>query len=205
MKTNTDYSNDLADIRSMMERSTKFLSLSGWAGICAGVYALLGALFVYHQLGFNPTQLSYTEAALPFNSATVIYTAIVVLLLAVSTAAYLSFRKAGKNGEKAWNPTSRRMLLATSVPLLAGGVLILIFAHHGLFGLLAPLTMIFYGIALYNGSHFTYHDIRYLGLAQLVLGLMGCLLISWGLLLWAFGFGFLHIGYGFYMYLRYER
>ncbi len=41
---------DLTEIRSMMERSSRFISLSGLSGISAGVFALIGAYLAYRRI-----------------------------------------------------------------------------------------------------------------------------------------------------------
>jgi hypothetical protein len=208
MKKEQDYIKDIADIRSMMERSSKFLSLSGWSGILAGIYALTGAFIAYHFYSFNPDEIFYETAnsgSLSFNLPMVIFLAIIVLILAVGTAIFFSYRKADKKGEKIWNATSRRLLTHMAVPLFAGGILILILLSKGLIGLIAPLTLLFYGLAIYNASKFTFDEMKFLGLIQMGLGLIGIYFIEYGLLLWAIGFGVVHIVYGIYMNFRYER
>lgn len=208
MKKEKDYMQDIAEIRSMMERSSKFLSLSGWAGIMAGIYALAGAYIAYTFFHFNPDQIQY-ESLATANATTelmkVIVLATFILILAVGTAIVLSSRKAQKRNEKVWNATSRRLLSSMAVPLVAGGILILILLIKAMIGLIAPLTLLFYGLALYNASKFTYAEVRSLGLIQIGLGLIGSYFVSYGLFLWAVGFGLVHIAYGIYMHISYER
>lgn len=203
-----EYIQDLAEIRSMMERSTKFLSLSGLAGIMAGVYALAGVWIVYSIYSFNPHDIVFRTTSagglFPYLPQ-VITVALSVLVLAIGTAIMLSRKKAKKLGEKAWNATSRRMIVNMAVPLVSGGILIVILLSKGLIGLVAPLTLLFYGLALYSASKFTYKDVKFLGLIQIGLGLMSAWFIEYGLLLWAIGFGVAHIIYGIYMHFRYER
>lgn len=208
MKEERDPIRDITDIRSMMERSTKFLSLSGWAGVLAGAYALAGAFIAYRFLGFNPggiaTDPLITEGNL-FSLLPVVYTAILILVLAVITEVYFSYKNAGKRGEKLWNATSRRLLANMAVPLVTGGILVLILLAKGFIGLLAPFTLIFYGLALYNASKFTFEAVKFLGIIQICLGLMGSYFVACGLLFWALGFGVAHIVYGIYIYYRYEK
>ncbi len=40
----------LRDIRSMMERSSRIISLSGWSGIFAGIWALVGAVLAHVRI-----------------------------------------------------------------------------------------------------------------------------------------------------------
>ncbi|PKD43859.1 hypothetical protein [Rhodohalobacter barkolensis] len=201
MKEQRDYIQDIAEIRSMMERSSKFASLSGWAGILAGIYALGGAFAAYILFGFNPDELNYTSS----NLTNVILLAIGVLGLALITAIYLSWRKARSKDEKVWNATSKRLLISMAIPLVSGGVLILVLLAHGLTGLAAPLMLIFYGLALVNAGHFTISEVKIMGIVQITLGLLSTWFIEYGLLLWAAGFGAVHIIYGIYMHFRYER
>ncbi len=203
MKKEQNHIQDIAEIRSMMERSSKFLSLSGLAGIMAGIYALAGAYIAYSYFHFNPDEITYqiTKSSLP----NIFFLAIIILIFALATAIFLSYKKAGNKGEKIWNPTSRRLLASMAVPLLSGGILILVLISKGLVGLIAPLTLLFYGLALYNASKFTIDELKILGLLEIGLGLISTFFIEYTLIFWAFGFGAAHIIYGIYMYFRYER
>lgn len=208
MKEKRDYSRDIAEIRSMMERSSKFLSLSGWAGIMAGIYALAGAWIAFSVYQFNPDNIVFSTTTsggtFPYLPE-VITTAVITLILAVGTAVFLSYRKGNKRGEKVWNATSRRLLGSMIVPLLTGGILILILISKGLIGLIAPLTLLFYGLALFGAGKYTYNDVKYLGVIQIGLGLLSTWFIQYSIFLWAIGFGLVHIVYGIYMHFRYER
>jgi hypothetical protein len=205
MKKEQDYIQDIAEIRSMMERSSKFLSLSGWTGILAGIYALAGAYIAWKVFDFNSGEILYNPGIRTSELTYVILLAAIVLLLALGTAIYESYRKAKIKGEKAWNPTSRRLLINMAVPLVTGGILVLIMLIKGLIGLLAPLMLLFYGLALYNAGKFTYREVKILGLAEIVLGLISSLFLGYGLIFWAAGFGVAHIVYGIYMHYTYER
>lgn len=208
MKEQQDYIRDIAEMRSMMERSSKFLSLSGLAGVMAGIYALTGAFIAYRFFYFNPDQIVYSTlqpGSLSSNLLQVIFLALVILILAIGTAIFLSYKKATKRGEKFWNPIARRLLINMAVPLLAGGLLILILIFKGFIGFIAPFTLLFYGLALYNAGKFTYEEVKSLGLIQIGLGLVSSYYVGYGLLFWALGFGVVHIIYGIYMHYRYER
>lgn len=207
MKQQKDYIRDIAEIRSMMERTSKFLSLAGWAGIMAGFYALAGAYIAYEFLKFDPDHILYSNQGAGNISglSEIVILGIIILILALGTAIFLSSRKAQNKGEKLWNPTSKRLLSSMAVPLITGGILILVLISQGLIGLLAPFSLLFYGLALVNASNFTYSEVKVLGLIQIALGLLGSWFIEWGLLLWATGFGLVHIIYGIYIHYRYER
>ena len=156
MKKEQDYINDIAAIRSMMERSSKFLSLSGWAGIMAGIYALVGAYIAYAYFRFNPTEMvSHSPEAIFPEMANVLIMAAIVLLLSVGTAIFLSYKRAVKRNEPVWNATSRRLMTNMALPLLSGGIFILILLAKGIIGLLAPMTLLFYGLALFGAGNYT--------------------------------------------------
>lgn len=203
-----DYFRDIADIRSMMERTTKFLSLSGWAGVMAGIYALAGAYIAYRVLEFNPDAVNYayvSQAGLSGGLVKLIALGLLILILAIGTAIYFSKQKANQRNEKIWNATSRRLISNMAVPLVTGGLLILIFISKGLLGLIAPMTLLFYGISLYLAGRFTYAEIKAMGLIQIILGLLAAYFIEYSILLWTLGFGVLHIIYGGYLHFKYEK
>lgn len=208
MKNETDYLQDIGEIRSLMERSSKFISLSGWAGIFAGIYALVGVYVAITYLHFNPQSLYLEKGEAQNNSndsLPVVLLALAIFLLAITTAIYFTRRRAKKKEELIWTPAARRLMVEVSLPLIIGGVLLLICLSKGLVGFLAPLSLLFYGIALYTISKFTYVEVRVLGLIEIVLGLAGAYFVNWGVLFWAIGFGVVHIVYGIYVYFKYER
>lgn len=199
---------ELASIRNLMERSSKFISLSGLSGILAGVYALIGVAFAYNML-YNGIGGYTFDAHYPIikdlEIVSLLGVAVVVLLASVSTCIILSVIKAKKKGQPIWGKTSRTLLFNTIVPLVTGGLFIFILLTRGYFGIVAPTSLIFYGLALVNASNFTYSDVRYLGVLEILLGLTAACLPGYGLLFWAIGFGVLHIIYGSVMYFKYDR
>ena len=208
MKNETDYLQDIGEIRNLMERSSKFISLSGWAGIFAGIYALVGVYVAITYLHFNPQSLFLEKGEAQNNSSDflpVVLLALVIFLLAITTAIYFTRQRAKKKEEILWTPAARRLMAEVSLPLIIGGVLLLICLSKGLIGFLAPFSLLFYGIALFTISKFTYIEVRVLGLIEIVLGLAGAYFVNWGILFWAIGFGVVHIVYGIYVYFKYER
>jgi hypothetical protein len=128
-----------------------------------------------------------------------------MLVIGLSIAMFLSDRKAKRKGERSWNATSRRLIIHMAVPLVTGGLLCLILISFGYAGLLVPVTLIFYGLALFNAGTFTYTEVKYLGILQILLGLASMYAITYGLLFWSAGFGFLNIIYGLYIHYTHER
>jgi hypothetical protein len=213
MKEQSEPLETLSEIRSMMERSTRFISLNGLSGVFAGIFALVGAFvaYVYLKNGLNFGSLYYensvTEAGKP-NLAfyTFLFTdAFLVLFASLTVAVYLSVRKARKNGLKIWDHSAKRLFINMMIPLFTGGFFCLALIYHGKVGFVAPASLVFYGLALVNSSKYTINDIRYLGLSEIVIGLLASIWIGYGLLFWAIGFGVLHIIYGTAMYFKYER
>jgi predicted lysophospholipase L1 biosynthesis ABC-type transport system permease subunit len=204
MKPIQEYEQDIASIRTMMERSAKFISLSGLSGVLAGIYALAGAAAAYFAVRY-PISLMEIESVQPPDALyKLIVIAVVVLAASIATGVWLSARKAKKYGLKLWTPTSRTLLVNMLVPLIAGGVFILTMLFTGHFGLAAPACLIFYGLALIQASANTFQEIRYLGFCEIVLGLVSALMPGYGLLFWAVGFGVLHIVYGAIMHNKYD-
>lgn len=198
-----DHSRDLVEIRSMMERSSKFVWLSGWAGILAGIYALVAAYIAWGVFSFN-LSITAENTALTI-LLPVIYLALATFVLAGATAILFTYQRAAKRGERIWNATSRRLLANMAVPIITGGLLILIMMDKGLFIFMAPLSLLFYGLALYNASKFTFHEVRILGIVDIMLGLISSYFVEYGLICWAAGFGIAHIIYGIYIYFKYEK
>jgi hypothetical protein len=208
MKSEQEYMKDLTEIRSMMERSSRFLSLTGWSGILAGIYALAGAFIAYRFFYLTPSGAVYNNIDMQEvqgNMNNLIFLALAVLVIAVGTAVYLSWKKSQKEGKKLWNPAARRVVINMGIPLVAGGVFVLILISKGLFIFTAPATLLFYGLALLNAANFTFEELRSLGFIQVILGLVASYFLGYGLLFWAFGFGMMHIVYGIYMHLKYSK
>ncbi|MBL7857829.1 MAG: hypothetical protein JNM57_09080 [Cyclobacteriaceae bacterium] len=207
MKEVKEYEKDLASIRTMMERSAKFISLSGLSGVLAGVYALAGAVIAYFITYYpvSPFQYRIYSIQEPDKLWKLLVLASAVLLASIATGLWLSIRKARLHGVKLWNATSKSLLLNISIPLVAGGIFILALLYNGHFGIAAPASLIFYGLALIQGSSNTYDEVRYLGISEIALGLIASFFAGFGLLFWALGFGVLHIVYGAIMYNKYDR
>ena len=205
------YLEDITEIKNMMSRSSRFISLSGLSGILAGCYALVGAGVAYTRLkqfsGANYEGFSGRSSALwgtdLMRDLTII--AISVIALAVITGIILTVKKAKESGEKMWDVSSKRLVLNFLLPLLTGGAFCLVLIQYGIAGLVAPATLIFYGLACINASKYTMRDIRYMGLAFIIIGLISTQFIGYGLYFWALGFGVCHIVYGTLMHFKYDR
>ena len=201
---------DLQEIKNLMERSSRFLSLSGLSGISAGIVALAGAAGAYVILDWGrikyDTRLHLLQ---PVHFENILLPLMIlgisVLVLALALGLFFSWRKAKKNNFKMWDHTTKRLLINLLIPLVSGGFFSLLLIYRSDISLLASVTLIFYGLALVNASKYTLDEIRYLGISEIILGMLAGIFINFGLFFWAIGFGVLHIVYGALMYYRYER
>ncbi len=209
------YLEDITEIKNMMSRSSRFISLSGLSGVMAGIYALIGA-FIAKLLIDDHLQSVKSHQDLPKAGlyeiigysdliSNLFLIAISVALLAILTGLILTIRKAKKSGEDIWDASSKRLILNFLIPLIAGGLFCLVLLQYGYVGLVASATLIFYGLACVNASKYTLGDIRYLGIANIIIGLMATQFIGYGLYFWALGFGAFHIIYGALMYFKHDK
>lgn len=198
----------LKDIRKMMQRSSRFISLSGLSGIAVGVWALIGAYFAYVWIGAYYdafTRGGYTNENFHSLKWNLFLLAGGVAGLALISALYFTWRRAGKNKLPLWDHTTKQLVINTAIPMAAGGLFIIAMLQYSEWRFVAPACLIFYGLGLVNGSKYTLSDIRYLGFLEILLGLINTQFIGYGLYFWALGFGVLHIIYGFVMWWKYEK
>lgn len=204
---NEKYLNDISEIKNMMNQSSRFISLSGLSGVLAGIYCLIGAWLSYTTIYFDTTTLgNYTNLIITQSQIERLFIiASSVIILSIITGIILSKNKAKKSNEKIWNVSSKRLVINFAIPLVTGGFFILFLIEKEVLGLVAPLTLIFYGLACVNASKYTLGDVRYLGITMILLGLLSTWFLGYGLLFWALGFGVCHILYGSVMYFKYDR
>ena len=208
MSEQNQHLDTLQDIRRMMKRSSKFLSLSGLSGIAAGCWALVGAYFAYDwivEYYNNYGSSGYSGNAFQKLKYNLLFLAAAVLVAALLSAFYFTWRRANKNKLPFWDHTTQVLTINMLIPLITGGLVILAMLRYDEWRYVGPLSLIFYGLALVNASKYTLNDILYLGLSEIVLGLINTQFIGYGLYFWALGFGVLHIIYGFAMWWKNER
>ena len=196
---NKEALNTLNDIKEMMERSSKFKAISGLSILIVGILASLVSAYIYFFLGDYHINT-------PAKWRTTVIIAIALLVVAFTTVFVMSYLKAKRlNLRFTFDTTMRRLLLNFFIPMVAGGLLCIALLTQQHYGLVSSITLIFYGLALINSSHFSFPALRYLGYAELVLGLIDCFLVDYALLTWFLGFGVLHIVFGIIFILKYER
>ena len=203
-----NYLKDISDIKNMMHRSSRFLSISGLSGVLAGIYALIGAYLGYRIIyennvvsvdGYRTILLTETRMIQIFAIA------MAVVILSIITGIALSYAKAKKSNESFWDATSKRLVINFLIPLATGGFFILFLIEKDIYAFVAPLTLVFYGLACVNASKYTLGYIRYLGITMIVIGLLSVYFLGYGLFFWALGFGVCHIVYGAIMHFKYDR
>ncbi len=212
MQENRDASLEaLQEIRSIMDRSARFISLSGWSGIWAGATALVGSYIAYGWM--QKPDYGYARTAISDGSSNyfspfivhIILLALSVFVIAFAGGYYFTYKKAARQGHKLWNNASRQMLIQLLFPLLVGGLFTMFFIYYGCAIFIAPACLVFYGLALISASRHTLSDIRYLGMLDVALGCVNLFFPGHGLMFWAAGFGLLHILYGVIMWNKYDK
>lgn len=207
--TEQQHLDTLSDIKRMMERSSRFISLSGLSGIFAGVAALIGAFLAYnwlHEYYINwNTSGHFDMEAFDLLRIKLIVLGFSVMAVALAGGLYFTWRRAKMNNLPVWDVTSRNVFINALIPMAAGGAFIAGLLFNNLETMVAPACLIFYGLALVNASKYTLTDIRYLGIAEIILGILNVFYLRRGLYFWAIGFGIMHILYGAIMWWKYER
>ena len=189
----------LNEIKDMMERSSKVKAISGLSFIIIGLLACLSAAYIHFGLG------NYTIDT-PAKMRITIIVALCLLVVSISTVFLMARFKAKRHGFRyAFDSTMKRLLVNFFVPLFAGGLFCAALIMHGYYGLTSSVMLIFYGLALINSQQFTYKALRYLGYAELILGLIDCFLVDYALLAWLIGFGLFHIIFGIIFIVKYEK
>lgn len=210
MKQDSNSIEDLQAIRKLMEESSRFLSLSGLSGVFAGLTAIAGALVAYIFI-LDKGSLHFEEYLnnLPLQETQkagwlLLTDAAIVLLVSILFAFYFSVKKAKRDGKLFLTRISKRLFINLSIPLLTGGLFVVVLMVQNQIQLIIPGFLIFYGLALVNAGKFTFGEIFYLGILQIITGLTAAFIPGASLLFWIFGFGILHIIYGLIMYRKYE-
>ncbi|RPI18016.1 MAG: hypothetical protein EHM58_07270 [Ignavibacteriae bacterium] len=203
MDKNQEHLNNLTEIRSLMERSSTFISLSGLSGISAGIIGLIASVFFYRTTA-SVTE-PYTYAVLERTIIELIIIGAVTVILAFAAAIFFTSLKAKKKGQPLWSVSARRLLVNLFIPLITGGVFCLFLLYNLYLNLLVPSMIIFYGLALINASKYTLSQVKYLGISELVVGLISLFYVDYAIHFWAIAFGVLNIIYGTIMYMTNEK
>jgi hypothetical protein len=195
----------LQDIKRMMERSSRFISLSGWSGISAGVCALIGAGFVQKSIQhyYNVDYLQNTAQPLMLKMELLLI-AIFTFSAALILAMFFTYLKKQEGRGSHLGVRSHAGCYGIPCPMVVGGFFIWRLVDLKQYELLAPAALIFYGLALVNGSKYTMGEVRWLGYGEIILGIMNLWILHEEILFWSLGFGILHIIYGTAMWWKYD-
>ncbi|KHJ39469.1 hypothetical protein PBAC_04570 [Pedobacter glucosidilyticus] len=199
------YLEDIKEIKEIMNRSTRFISLSGLSGVSTGLIALAGLTAAY--LIVFQKQNWLIEQAVSIDATNLFYLLLIAVLtlgLSIGSAIFFTTQKAIKQSQKVWDQQSKRLLVNLAIPLLTGGLLCLLLLFKGFIGFLPALTLVFYGLALINASKYTWPELRNLGLFEIFLGLIAMQFIAYSLLIWALGFGVIQVIYGLIVQKKYK-
>lgn len=206
------YLNQIDDIRNMMERSSRFISLSGLSGVLAGVFGLIGSILVsIHVSGFEISPLDFSQQGFAgiaeqlYAHHYIIMIAVLTLLFSVFTSIVFTMSKAKRNQYQIWDRVAKKMVLSLATPVFFGGLFILALLGVNLPHFMPGVSLLFYGMGLLMASRYTWGEIYYLGLVEMILGIGACFFFEFGLIFWGLGFGIMHIIYGIWLYIKYDR
>jgi hypothetical protein len=210
MENSNQHLEDIKTIKRIMEQSSRFLSLSGLSGVFAGLFAIAGAIAarliiqgpVINAWGYSKSSSESDDSRRVI--LLLLLNAVIVLIFALSSALYFSIRKARRSGNKIWTPVSKRLLLSLAIPIVAGGLFILLTLGQLPGSIIVASSLIFYGLGLVNAAKFTFGEIFWLGILEVISGLLCLIIPGYAFVFWVVGFGLLHIGYGLFMYLKYK-
>lgn len=192
-----DVYSTLTEIRTLMNRSSRFLNLSPYAPIAAGLLALAAAWGVNRLFNGGWDIAPMLQLNTHARIHALIGMAAALFLVCVAVTVGLSFAEARRNGSKiAIDAAARRLLWNFFLPLLVGGVFSIALFVNGYYGLTSSIMLLFYGMALVSASGHTVSSVCFLGYAELVLGLADSFCQGYALIFWAVGFGLFNVIFG---------
>jgi hypothetical protein len=172
----------------------------------------MGTTVLYLKLDLHPLEKGYQSLLATTTPSLsnelfqfIILDAFIVLIASLSAGTIMSMNRSKKLNQPSWDPAAKRLVINLMIPLVAGGLLCLIFIQKGELAYLAPITLLFYGLALVNASKYTVDEIRNLGIIEIALGLIAFWQLEFALLFWGIGFGILHIIYGMFIHTKHQK
>jgi hypothetical protein len=179
---------NLKYIRETMERAGSFTAVPGWGGILMGVSALLTSL-ISSRL---PSQDLWFES----------WIGEAVLALAIGSWAMVQKSRAARM--PLLNGPGRKFAVNLCPAMIAGAVLTFVLYQHSLFGLMAGVWLLLYGVAIVTGGAFSVSVVPIMGLSFMVLGSVALFMpFAWANWFMAAGFGVLQITFGIVIARRY--
>ncbi|MEY3631484.1 MAG: hypothetical protein RL408_1038 [Bacteroidota bacterium] len=206
MKKHDEQLAAIEEMRNLMDRATRFRSISGLSAMVAGLLAIICVAFISQFTGIRFFEAEAFDRMLQGDAAREVQLSFFFLLItSIGFGIYLAARNAHAKGQDAWDSAAKRLAFHMAIPLVAGGIFSILISQQGLAGLVPPITLLFYGLALFNGSHYTLDAVRILGIGQILLGLLATTFVAFGLVIWVIGFGVFNLIFGLYIYFNYER
>ncbi len=203
----------LSDIRNMMERSQKVLFLEGTAGIVVAVWALLGAVAVSLVL-YGTVSPLWGATVNPIRQPdwdTFLIVAIIcasVFCAAFMTVWLMSKHRASREGlDFSFDAGTRRLLGNFFTAMVTGGLVCLTPIFNDLWNLIPGFMLVFYGLAvvLISPIAFKISITKYLGYAEIVIGVAALAFSSFGMMFWTIGFCILHLIWGIWFKIWFDR
>jgi len=200
---NKNYLEDISQIKNLMAESSKFLVFTtGLSGLFSGLFAIAGITYIYFLAEGKVNDIQ--ELVTNYKSTIAI---VLVVTLAFSTLItfLLTKRNAKSNGQNPWNPIAKKMVFNFYSVGILGGIYVLILFFQEKYEFIVELMLIFYGMALLNGSKYTFDQVKFLAYIQIALGLICSLYPTHDFWFWIVGFGFVNLIYGGIMYFGYGK
>jgi hypothetical protein len=184
-------------IRDIMERSARYTNFSGVSGIIAGCLALVGCGFTY-WIAYNVHIYDQSKWSA--------VTWVSVLVAAVAQDFFLAQRKARRRGETMFTPATFQVVKA----VLPGVLIAFVISRRALmlqdWDAIPATWALGYGAAACAAGMFSVKEVRVLGVAELVTGVVALFYFStfdYSIYVLALAFGVYHILFGLCMSRKY--
>ena len=197
-----DYLKDISEIKNMMNKSSRFNSLSGISGIATGIYAIIGSLIGYQYVTKNNIEISNLDR---FHFSLLFADLVLIIFLSLITSLIITRRKVKVDGISSGSILTKKMLSNFLIILIPSTIYVLILILNHDFVGAGSLMLFFYGASLINASHNTLEEIKTLGLIEIVLGILIILIPAFAFWIWLIGAGIIHVIFGLYMYFKHEN
>lgn len=200
---NKNYLEDISQIKNLMAESSKFLVFTtGLSGFFSGLFAILGMIYIYVLADGDVNDIE--QLTVNYRSTVAV---VLIIILALSTLVTVIFtrRNAKSQGQNPWNPIAKKMVFNFYTVGVLGAVYLLILFFQEKYDTIVELMLVFYGMALLNGSKYTFDQVKLLAYIQIALGLACSFFDSYDFWFWVAGFGLVNLIYGGIMYFGYGK
>jgi hypothetical protein len=179
-------------IRETMDRSTKHSSLSGFAGLLVGVWAIAGVLVTRFCIFGNDSLVLRPGHVWPLAAVWM-----AVLFVSILTDFLMNKRAAAAVGKHVFSSLGARLAQAAAPAFTAGLALTGYLLANGMVAHIWGYWMLFYGLSICSVGLFSVKPVSFLGWAFVLAGAITLFLSPIaGLWMMAVTFGGFHICYG---------